>query len=64
MIKVDIQCSFDGDPNALADVIAQVIRTQTGQNVIVRVNRFDAPGTSTRVAAAVAQDYVTRRPNI
>lgn len=55
---------YDGDPSYLAQAIAEVIRTQTGQEVTVRVNRYDAAGTSTKIAAVQAAEYVKRRPEI
>ena len=64
MLTISITCSYDGNVQALATVITEMIRAQTGQDLTVRVNHLDQAGSTGRVAAANAANYIKRRPEI
>ena len=64
MLTITISCGYDGDPGALASAIADYIRSQSGQDITVRVNTLDDPNTVSKIAALNAAQLAKRRPNI
>ena len=64
MLRVIISAKYDGDPQALAIILEELLRQQTGEQATARVITTDVDSSVSKMAAVQAQQFVQRRPII
>lgn len=62
--NVIINMEYAGDPNQLAMALRDVLKSMTGQDVMLRVNMSDKAGSLSKISTLKAAQYVQRRPQI
>jgi hypothetical protein len=62
--SVIINLEYDGDPSQVAMAIRDILKSMTGQDVSLRLNRSDSPSSVSKIATLQASQYVKRRPQI